>query len=225
MADHSITNVTNVEADGVSGKAVAWSVIGSLVIGFALGAWSISAFLRFEPSEEYVQTVAELQVFRNIAEDSLDALAREIEEADAEADEAAELAQDAATTARTVRREAEMHRARADSLQAIRADEEDVELLIEENVELREAVEGLSATNVFQRRALVEMERTITAQRLGIQQRDAAIDLMASEIEEQERALAVAMGEVARATGQLNGWKWKVGIGTVALGGLALMAF
>ena len=219
MADHIELNV---EADGVSGKAMAWSIIASLVVGFGLGWWFVP---RFEPSEEYVQTVAELEVFRNVAADSIRALEREIEEADAEADEAAELAQDAATTARTVRREAERHRARADSLQAIRADEEDVELLIEENVELREAVEGLSATNVFQRRALVEMERTISAQRLGIQQRDAAIDLMAAEISEQDRALAVAMGEVARATGQLNGWRWKAGIGTLALGGLALMVF
>ena len=223
MADAVHVSLDNRE--GVSGKAMAWSVIGSLVVGLGLGAWSVSAFLRFEPSEEYHEVIAELEVSRSMASDSVRMLQRQIRDADREAEEAAEEAEDAWEAARSVRVDAAVHRARADSLSEVRADEDDVELLILENVELREAVEKMSVTNAFQRQALVQMEATVFAQRLGIQQRDAQIGLLTREVDEQERALRVAMGEVSRATGQLSGWKWKVGIGTIGIGALALLAF
>ena len=209
----------NIEAEGVSGKAMAWSIIASLLIGFGMGWWFIP---RFEPSEEYVEAIAQLEVSHRVARDSIQALVRVIEETDESALRSSERAQEVLESSRVIAGEASRLRRRADSLQAIRADESDVELLIEENVALREANEVMVIARTFRVQAMEEMQSTIVSQRIGIASRDAQIGIMARELDEQGRTLQVAMGEIARATGRIGGsWylpKLTVGMGCAADG-------
>ena len=207
--DINVSVESTVEGDGASGKVVVYSIIGSLIAGLVLGLWIAAAWLRFEPSEEYLESQIELEVERARLEDSLIVVQAEIEEADAEAVELLDAIEDTSVLLDRTRAAANAHRARADSLQRARVDEEDVGLLLEENDALRASLAERELENETLALNFGRAMAANAALQRAVQERDVRARLMSGEIAAFDRALTVANAEIARASGGI-GRHWYV---------------
>ena len=204
-----------VEGDGISGKAATYSVLGALVAGLVIGSCGSYQLFKFEPSEEYLESQAELEITRTVISDSLRNARIATEVAEREAQEAlAEVAQ-LQDIRDEIAQDAEQFQQQADSLRDLRGDTEDAGLLVDENTFLRAALTKRDEELEVVGQAFSRASLAVAAlQRVGREQH-LQLQLQTSQIASLERALTIANREIARATNRIrsNWYTPKITIG------------
>ena len=201
-----------IEGDGYSGVALTWSIVITLVVGLAGGAWGAWAMFRFQPSEEYLAGVAAMEVRLDATGDSLRIAQLAIAEADRVAAEAEAAAETALDNLEESRRVAALARQRADAA-AARAvgarsdpDASPEEIAAAEDYARQTATEATVMDSI----ACAACGRTVARQRFAldaldqtIRLRNGHIGVLQTEYDALWDAYRAAQAEVDRAAGRI----------------------
>ena len=206
-----------IEGDGFAGKTVAWSAVAALVAGLVGGAWGTWAMFRYEPSEEYLEAVAVMEVRLDAVGDSLRTAQLAIAEADRVATEAEAAAETALDNLEESMRVAALARQRADAAAAravgARADPD----ASAGEVAAAEADARQTATEaqVMDSIACAACGRTVARQNFAlaaldqtIRLRNGHIGVLQTEYDALWDAYRMAQAEVDRAAGRIRRRWW-----------------
>ena len=199
-------NVALDNRDGVSGKAFALGIAGSILVGALLGGWGIYSLVRFEPSEEYRANQAELELVREELGDSIRAAEELAEEVIRESEEILAGANATLVELDEARAVANASQRVADSLRNANQGE-DVDLLLQENEALRVALSDREAECYLCAQAVSRYQMTIEGLRIGLAAREQQNKFLQNEIDALSVAVRIRDAEIDRATGRL-GFSW-----------------
>ena len=207
MTDSPSVNL-NIEGDGLQGKAVTWLCIVCLIAGLGVGIWITTSFLRFEPSQEYQDTMANLRVTVKAIGDSLNIAQEDIDETDNLIVSLANQANIVNNKLDNARLNANNARSISDSLRAALFDPEqdDVSLLIAENESLRESLSARDRECELCGIALAQKDTIAIAQQFAIINRDRILSLYKVENHSFSEAIYMANAEISRAAGKIPRW-------------------
>lgn len=201
------------EGDGVKEGTVMWVAVAALVVGLVGGVWGTMAWLRYDPSTEYVEAMAELDARLEASRDSLRVSREATERADAKAAEAEEVAQAVSDAWAVARDEAAEWRRQLDSIPNL-----SLPPVVWATIEAREGECEACAVTV------AKHELTIGALQEAMLERDRTLERLWNDNAGLEEALDIARAEVSQAAGKIDGWKVIVGAGVLLLGGAIVIA-